>query len=294
MAAAAAATAPRASAARRREQVALATHGYEQFPPEGHREFIGPFVMHKSLSAQAQFRLRQIAGYFTPARLRHLRELSKRRKKHTETPSLRACEWFVINYVKANPLVLATEDGRPFDVYAEYKALLADDKRTLCDPFRRGQRIFYQLPEAPATRWFTTTVGQVRHYKWILTTPIYAYFCKHQEEIFAKMTATCRKRSRELTEERNATGRRPKRRELIKSGVSSVRGFIGSHTPTRVARSRSPTPRPRAARPAANKAPPRAVDVGAGDARERRPGGEDAPAAAALAVAAAGGGAQPH
>lgn len=212
------------------------TQAYQEFPPEDKRLWIGPFVVNKATTdARALYRLREIADYFTPERLRHLRELSKRRKKDPDsTPSLRTIEFFIINYVKGNPLVLVDAEGQPFDIYKEYKRMLRDDRRVLCDPFRRGPRIFFRLPETPRDAWHTTTIGQVRNYHWITTTPLYDYFMSNREEIFRKMTTACRRRSRELQEERRATGRRPRRRELTRSAVTGTRSFQGHHAPNRV------------------------------------------------------------
>ncbi len=79
--------------------------------------------------------------------------------------SLRALDWFVVNYCKRKRIVAQTTgpQGREaINIFKEYKDSLRHWRRRNFDPFRRRERVYFSWRDVE----YTTTVGQLNFLRW--------------------------------------------------------------------------------------------------------------------------------
>lgn len=113
------------------------------------------------------------------------------------TISLRVIDWFITHYtrdknviicIKDNKLVDGTidlKDVKKFNIYLEYRTQLKSYTKMFFDPFRRHQRIAFEISKAKV---FETTIGQINFFRWIFQNAILQYIEKYQENIEDEMT----------------------------------------------------------------------------------------------------------
>lgn len=124
---------------------------------------MGNFWWEGTLCKKKETRLQRIFEYFDDACLKNvlLPVILKDGKL-----SLRALDWLVTNYSKKVPIVYTvTPPGKPqtlFNLHREYKDWLRNHKRKNFDPFRRGQRIFFDV----GGETYESTVGQLNFFFW--------------------------------------------------------------------------------------------------------------------------------
>jgi hypothetical protein len=124
---------------------------------------MGSFWWEGSLCLKKETRLQRIVSYFDDACLKQV--LLPIIMKDGEL-SLRALDWLVTNYSKKVPIVYTvTPPGKPqtlFNLHREYKDWLRNHKRKNFDPFRRGQRIYFDVDG----QTYESTVGQLNFFFW--------------------------------------------------------------------------------------------------------------------------------
>lgn len=124
---------------------------------------MGNFWWEGVLCKKKETRLQRIFEYFDDACLKDV--LLPVILKDGEL-SLRALDWLVTNYSKKVPIVYAvTPPGKPqtlFNLHREYKDWLRNHKRKNFDPFRRGQRIYFDVDG----HTYESTVGQLNFFFW--------------------------------------------------------------------------------------------------------------------------------
>lgn len=106
--------------------------------------------------------------------------------------SLRALDWFVINYSKKHKIALIGGKAHVFNVYNDYRAWLRYWKRDLFDAFRRGPRVYFNHGEYI----YSTTVAQLNFLYWYEKTGGLSYAQRHLREIETDMNlriTECRK-----------------------------------------------------------------------------------------------------
>lgn len=127
----------------------------EKIPPHptkiGH---VGMFWHTEPLPQRCLNRLTTLLTFFTPERIEKMLvpiiSVSSR-------ISLRALDWFVINYAKKHKVVLVNSHSHITNVYDDYRAWLKYWKRDLFDAFRRGTRIYFDH----AKYTYSTTCAQL-------------------------------------------------------------------------------------------------------------------------------------
>lgn len=151
------------------------------------RQRIGPFWWEGVLCQKKQYRLEKIQEYFDDDKLRAL--LLPIITKDNAL-SLRALDWLVTNYSKKKPVVYnVTPPNCPeviINVYRSYKSWLWNHKRKNFDPFRRGQRICFDLDG----KTYESTVGQLNFFYWASRYGVLDYARQHIEEIEKDQAAT--------------------------------------------------------------------------------------------------------
>lgn len=151
------------------------------------RQRIGPFWWEGVLCQKKQCRLEKVQEYFDEDKLRAL--LLPIITKDNAL-SLRALDWLVTNYSKKKPVVYnVTPPNCPeviINVYRSYKSWLWNHKRKNFDPFRRGQRIFFDLDG----KTYESTVGQLNFFYWASRYGVLDYARQHIEEIEKDQAAT--------------------------------------------------------------------------------------------------------
>lgn len=186
-------------------------------------DVIGRFWSVESLGKDKTDRLRALLGTLTDDRIRRIVTpiISV-----TADISLRALDWFVINYSRRNKISLLNVHSHVLSIYDDYRSWLAFWKRSVFDAFRRGPRIFYEQDSYV----YSTTVAQLNFLYWCERGGILGYVSKNLVAIEQDMNeriAECRK-EKELAQER---GMKRKRSELcktpdVKCMIYSVPGTI--------------------------------------------------------------------
>ena len=124
---------------------------------------MGSFWWEGTLCKKKETRLQRIVSYFDDACLKQV--LLPVIMKDGEL-SLRALDWLVTNYSKKVPIVYTvTPPDKPqtlFNLHREYKDWLRNHKRKNFDPFRRGQRIYFDVDGET----YESTVGQLNFFFW--------------------------------------------------------------------------------------------------------------------------------
>ena len=85
--------------------------------------------------------------------------------------SLRALDWFVTNYSKSYNIIL-DNNGKPYNVWLDYKSQLKAFSKKSFDPFCRRNRIVFEILK---DKYLTTTVGQLNFFKWAIENNILTY-----------------------------------------------------------------------------------------------------------------------
>lgn len=172
---------------------------------------VGVFRWEGKLCKKKQFRLQKIIEYFDEDKLRHLLIpiITK-----SNGLSLRALDWLVTNYSKKTPIVYnVTPPNCPeviINVYRSYKTWLWNHKRKNFDPFRRGQRIYFDLDG----QTYESTVGQLNFFYWASRYGVLNYARVHIDEIEKDQAQT--------TKQVTSTEGSKKRRQLSQAPKETV------------------------------------------------------------------------
>ena len=126
-------------------------------------------------------RLRELYPYFDESKRASLLIPIVRSKCDV---SLRALDWFVVNYAKRRKVVCSGHDE---SVFTLYKNWLRHFRRRDFDPFRRRQRIKFKVHDGD---WEETTVGQLNFLKWCETYNVIAQARHNLGQVEADMTRT--------------------------------------------------------------------------------------------------------
>ena len=126
--------------------------------------------------------------------------------------SLRALDWFVINYAKSRRLVLLSSKKTLIHVYTNYRAWLGFWERPMYDAFRRGKRVYFSLDG----RTHSTTVAQLNYLYWAMITGVLQYVVDHVDIIDADMHARIAE-CKALKKKDPIVGGKRRRSELAKS-----------------------------------------------------------------------------
>lgn len=89
------------------------------------------------------------------------------RKRNVENISLSLIDWFVTNYAKYYKTVYPMR-GKPFDVYAEYRAQLLNYSKKYFDPFNREGPMLEIKYGANKEYSILTTFRQLNFLRWAL------------------------------------------------------------------------------------------------------------------------------
>ena len=177
---------------------------------------VGRFWYTKKPNSRQLARLHLLRAFFTEERLRTtvVPILSV-----TSNISLRALDWFVINYAKKHQIALGPL-GCPssvVNVYSSYRSALKFFHRNLFDTFRRGSRIYFPL----AGQVYSTTVAQLNYLHWAEISGVLCYAQNNIQVIEQDMNARiaeCRKEKERIVQ---AGGKR-KRSELCQTVPKKV------------------------------------------------------------------------
>lgn len=164
--------------------------------------------------------------------------------------SLRIIDWFVTNYSKKNNTSYITNGNtkkllhsnttfdplfcKEFNVYIDYKLQLKAYSKKLFDPFCRRRRIdFYynkeglqtyinkhNLTHTMADDFFTTTVGQLNFFRWIINNDILSYIQQNLNTIELDMN-DCYKKQYPIGNKASQKSRK-KRQEISISATKSL------------------------------------------------------------------------
>ena len=110
--------------------------------------------------------------------------------------SLRVLDWFVTHYAKSKQIIYWIDDEndkvyfdyteinnlRKFNLYHEYRAQLQAYTKMYFDPFRRHNRISFEISQEPSVS-IETTVGQLNFFKWIIHNHVLDYINLNIQEI---------------------------------------------------------------------------------------------------------------
>jgi hypothetical protein len=167
---------------------------------------VGPFWSIHVMSERHMSRLRALAPFYTQERLLQtiIPILSV-----TSDISLRALDWFVINYAKKHHIAIGTSTTVIVNVYSTYRAWLKYWHRSLFDAFRRGTRIYFTLQD----KTYSTTPAQLNFLYWAEVSGVlkYAYDHIHTiEEDMNKRIAECKSQKQRVV----LAGGKRKRAEL--------------------------------------------------------------------------------
>lgn len=120
--------------------------------------------------------------------------------KSKNTVSLRVLDWFVTHYAKSKQIVYWLDDKenivyfeypshvshekkqniRKFNLYYDYRAQLQSYTKMYFDPFRRHNRISFNINENIDLE---TTVGQLNFFKWIIHNHVLDYITNNIKDI---------------------------------------------------------------------------------------------------------------
>lgn len=151
-------------------------------PPETGEVRIGDFYVPRGKLHQRQLiRLNELHAFFTKEKRDEL--LIPIVRSQTDV-SLRALDWFVVNFAKRRKVVCSGHDD---SVFTSYKNWLRHFRRRDFDPFRRRQRIKFQVGKFD---WEETTVGQLNFLKWCETYDVISQARQNLEEVEGDMTRT--------------------------------------------------------------------------------------------------------
>lgn len=133
--------------------------------------------------------------------------------------SLRIVDWFATNFAKKYYTLYATEDGRRFKVYFDYKLKLKAYSKKRFDPFCRWDRI--SIPYKDGT-CIETTIGQLNFFKWAIENKVINYIEENYDVIEKDMNSRNSTSKRKENASDNAKTRK-KREELSISASKSIK-----------------------------------------------------------------------
>lgn len=142
---------------------------------------IGIFWSNSAIGTRQTDRLKALLPYFSEERLT---KIVVPIISVNARISLRALDWFVINFAKKHKITLITINGKIFNVYNNYRSWLRYWKRDLFDAFRRGPRIYFEFKDYS----YSTTPAQLNFLYWCETTAALSYADRHLSEIELDMT----------------------------------------------------------------------------------------------------------
>lgn len=96
-----------------------------------------------------------------------------------DTVSLRLIDWLVTNYSKEK-IVIYKVNSSNFNMHQNYKDMLKAYSKKLFDPFRRHNRILFQLTKNVVIE---TTVAQLTFFKWAIDNDVLKYANKYKDQI---------------------------------------------------------------------------------------------------------------
>lgn len=117
--------------------------------------------------------------------------------------SLRMLDWLVTHYAKANNIIYWIDSNTDYIIesepinkddamnlkkimlYIEYRAQLKSYTKFNFDPFRRRERIVYQIDENTTIE---TTIGQLNFFRWVFNNRLIDYAIKYNKTILAHMS----------------------------------------------------------------------------------------------------------
>jgi hypothetical protein len=167
---------------------------------------VGRFWSTTRLSNRHRARLTALLEFFTDERIEKMVVpiISVR-----SSISLRALDWFVINFAKKHKIALITHKSHIVNVYDNYRAWLKYWHRDLFDAFRRGTRIYFEYQDFT----FSTTVAQINFLYWATVIGALPYAKDHIQDIEKDMNVRIAECKAEKAE-REKTGAKRKRSEL--------------------------------------------------------------------------------
>lgn len=104
------------------------------------------------------------------------------------TVSLRLLDYFVTSYAKRHKTTVRMHNGGTIVcVHSQYRSQLKAFSKQQFDPFRRRERIIFELPD---TRAIETTVGQLNFFRWAIESGILQYVVANRSAIEEDMGLT--------------------------------------------------------------------------------------------------------
>lgn len=197
-------------------------------PPGAEARRVGPFFYDPSkLQARAEQRLREVAGFYTEEVI-----MSLLIPVITQTfdVSLRALDWFAVNYTKKHKILCRVDlgGGRSdvINIFSHYRDQLRHWRRRMFDPFRRRERIFFNHPIDGTL--LETTVGQLNFLMWSHCFGIIEQARAHLQAIEQDMVTTLAESKKRRQEERRAGAKR-KRTELTRAPRAKCQVYSVRH-----------------------------------------------------------------
>jgi len=129
--------------------------------------------------------IESLMSFYTPEMIREvlIPLISSSDGKEGVHISLRALNWLVTNYAKKYPILYKVKppgmSEKVINIHSEYKTWLWKYRRTQFDPFRRRQRLMFELDGES----YTTTVGQLNFMYWAYRYGVLRYAQQHIQEI---------------------------------------------------------------------------------------------------------------
>tara|TARA_B110000046_G_C12969357_1_gene388245 strand:+ start:147 stop:764 length:618 start_codon:yes stop_codon:yes gene_type:complete len=135
--------------------------------------------------------------------------------QRTSVVSLRTLDWLVTNFAKKHNVVCQTQTNELFNVHNAYKVALSVYRRQNFDPFRRSQRIAFQIDAVT----HETTIGQCHFLHWANVNGVLAYARSHLADIEADMNDVAA-RQRAIKRELKRNGARSGKRKPLSTGTA--------------------------------------------------------------------------
>lgn len=134
--------------------------------------------------------------------------------------SLRVLDFLVTNFAKTRSLFLV-HDGRPFNVFVEYRAQLKGFSKRYFDPFCRREHTRF--------RGIDTTLGQLNFFRWAIQTGVLEYALAREAEIEGDMMDAIRRRMKESAAKPLASkagaAHKPRNEVFVKTPVRTTLKF---------------------------------------------------------------------
>lgn len=195
-------------------------------PPEARRT--GPFFYEPTkLQARPEQRLREMSGFYTD---KMILALLVPVITQTFDVSLRALDWFAVNFTKKHKILCKVDlgGGRTdvINIFSHYRDQLRHWRRRMFDPFRRRKRICFCHPVDGTV--LETTVAQLNFLMWSYNFGIIEQARAHLQAIEVDMVTTLAESKRRRQEERRAGGKR-KRTELTHAPRAKCQVYAVRH-----------------------------------------------------------------